>query len=307
MVALGIASLAIDHVGCGIASFRIAKLSWQLVGVGEEMVMDLEWCEEVSKVSKDDVPDNIRTFLKQKQVQLHATVRILKTNNGTEFLNQQLKEAARMLLIFSNAHLYLWVDVVAIVFFTQKHSIIHTRYNKTPYELINGRKLDISFLHVFGVLCYPYNDREDLGILKDKGDIGFFIRYSETGHASATLSQEPGLQQKTSGHICSRLVLNKDPLTINHDKPSKCNLDHLYEMMYDDYKGNQPDAQQTTHVTPFTAGPLPYLITPPASKMVKLQATTPKNSSTDPSNIDSTSENVDKQDQQQDVNNNVMT
>ncbi|GJY01594.1 hypothetical protein Tco_0359746 [Tanacetum coccineum] len=39
-----------------IASFRIAKLSWQLVGVGEEMVMDLEWCEEVSKV-----PFNLNT------------------------------------------------------------------------------------------------------------------------------------------------------------------------------------------------------------------------------------------------------
>ncbi|GKE62760.1 integrase, catalytic region, zinc finger, CCHC-type containing protein, partial [Tanacetum coccineum] len=30
------------------------------------------------------------------------------------------------------------------------------------YKLINGRKPDISFLHVFGALCYPKNDREDI-------------------------------------------------------------------------------------------------------------------------------------------------
>nr|GFD42122.1 integrase, catalytic region, zinc finger, CCHC-type, peptidase aspartic, catalytic [Tanacetum cinerariifolium] len=41
-----------------------------------------------------------------------------------------------------------------------------------------SRKPDISFLHVFGALCYPKNDREDIGKLGAKGDIGFFIRYS---------------------------------------------------------------------------------------------------------------------------------
>nr|GEZ56567.1 retrovirus-related Pol polyprotein from transposon TNT 1-94 [Tanacetum cinerariifolium] len=44
---------------------------------------------------------------------------------------------------------------------------------------INGkRKPDISFLHVFGALCYPKNDREDIGKLGAKGDIGFFNGYS---------------------------------------------------------------------------------------------------------------------------------
>nr|GFB63676.1 retrovirus-related Pol polyprotein from transposon TNT 1-94 [Tanacetum cinerariifolium] len=40
------------------------------------------------------------------------------------------------------------------------------------------QKLDISFLHVFGALCYPKNDHEDIGKLGAKGDIGFFIGYS---------------------------------------------------------------------------------------------------------------------------------
>nr|GEY26643.1 hypothetical protein [Tanacetum cinerariifolium] len=35
-------------------------------------------------------------------------------------------------------------------------------YNKTPYELIQGRTPNIPYLHVFGSLCYPTNDRDDL-------------------------------------------------------------------------------------------------------------------------------------------------
>nr|GFB60502.1 Gag-Pol polyprotein [Tanacetum cinerariifolium] len=58
-----------------------------------------------------------------------------------------------------------------------------------PYELINGRKLDISFLYVFGALCYPKNDREDIGKLCAKGDIGFFIGYSADSCAYRIFNQ----------------------------------------------------------------------------------------------------------------------
>nr|GFA38540.1 retrovirus-related Pol polyprotein from transposon TNT 1-94 [Tanacetum cinerariifolium] len=76
--------------------------------------------------------------------------------------------AARTMLIFYRAQLFLWAEAIATACFTQNRSIIHRRFNKTPYELINGRKPDISFLHVFGALCYPKNDREDIGKLGAK-------------------------------------------------------------------------------------------------------------------------------------------
>nr|GFD10523.1 retrovirus-related Pol polyprotein from transposon TNT 1-94 [Tanacetum cinerariifolium] len=79
---------------------------------------------------------------------------------------------------FSHAPLFLWAEAIATACFTQNRSIIHHQFNKTPYELINERKPDISFLYVFGALCYPKNDREDIGKLGAKGDIGFFIGYS---------------------------------------------------------------------------------------------------------------------------------
>nr|GEV36547.1 retrovirus-related Pol polyprotein from transposon TNT 1-94 [Tanacetum cinerariifolium] len=57
---------------------------------------------------------------------------------------------------------------IAAACFTQNRSIIHRQFNKTPYELINGKKPDISFLYVFGALCYPKNDRDDIGKLGAK-------------------------------------------------------------------------------------------------------------------------------------------
>nr|GEY63201.1 retrovirus-related Pol polyprotein from transposon TNT 1-94 [Tanacetum cinerariifolium] len=97
---------------------------------------------------------------------------------GNDHVAAILVEAARTMLIFSRASLFLWGQAIATACYTQNHSIIHRRFNKTPYVLINSRKLDISFLHVFGALCYPKNDREDIRKLGAKGDIGFFIGYS---------------------------------------------------------------------------------------------------------------------------------
>nr|GEY48714.1 retrovirus-related Pol polyprotein from transposon TNT 1-94 [Tanacetum cinerariifolium] len=181
-----------------------------------------------------------------------------------------LVDAARTILIFSRALLFLWVEAIATACFTQNRSIIHRQFNKTPYELINGRKPDISFLYVFGALCYPKNDRKDIGKLGAKGDIGFFIGYSADSCAyrvynrrkkkiietmnvlfdelSATAfeqrSSKPGLQSMTSGQISSGLDLTYAPSTITAQQPTEGELDLLFEAMYDDYICGQPSAAQ---------------------------------------------------------------
>ncbi|GKF28662.1 retrovirus-related pol polyprotein from transposon TNT 1-94 [Tanacetum coccineum] len=43
---------------------------------------------------------------------------------------------------------------------------------------MHNKKPDLSFLHVFGSLCYPTNDGEDLGKLNVKSDIGIFVGYA---------------------------------------------------------------------------------------------------------------------------------
>nr|GFA51844.1 putative ribonuclease H-like domain-containing protein [Tanacetum cinerariifolium] len=152
---------------------------------------------------KDEAPEVIKKFLKRITILLQSPVIIIRTDSGTKFKNQLLKEyfdtvgishqmsfvrtpqqngvverrnwtlveAARTMLIFSRTLLFLWAEAIDTACFTQNRSIIHRRFNKTPYELINGIKPDILFLYVFDALCYPKNDREDIGKLGAKGDI----------------------------------------------------------------------------------------------------------------------------------------
>nr|GEU83146.1 integrase, catalytic region, zinc finger, CCHC-type, peptidase aspartic, catalytic [Tanacetum cinerariifolium] len=108
---------------------------------------------------------------------------------GNSKKNQTLVEAARMMMIFSCASLFLWAEPIATACYTHNCSLIHQRFDKTPYKLINGRKPDISFLHVFGAPCYLENDREEIEKLCAKGDIGFFIGYSATSCAYRVYNQ----------------------------------------------------------------------------------------------------------------------
>nr|GEX38963.1 hypothetical protein [Tanacetum cinerariifolium] len=145
------------------------------------------------------------------------------------------------MLIFSHALLFLWAEAIATACFTQNRSIIHRRFNKTPYELINGRKPDISFLHVFGALCYPKNDREDIRKLGAKGDIGFFIGYSADSRAYRIYNRQTKKIMKTMN--VSFDELSAMAFKQRSSKPRlQCELDLLFEAMYDDYFGGQPSA-----------------------------------------------------------------
>ncbi|GKD71573.1 integrase, catalytic region, zinc finger, CCHC-type containing protein, partial [Tanacetum coccineum] len=215
---------------------------------------------------------NFGTINQQAQVSLNATVRYLRTENDTEFLNQTLRnyredvgithhisnahnpqqngvverrnhtliEAARTMLIFSKSLLFLWAEVVATICYTQNHSLIHTHYNKTPYELLRDRKPELKYLHVFGAICYPTNDFEDLGKVQPKADIGIFIGYSlskkayriynkRTRKIMETMNvQFDELTQMASEQHGSRPDLQAKP-------PTKNDWDFLFHLMFDEY------------------------------------------------------------------------
>ncbi|GJT19587.1 retrovirus-related pol polyprotein from transposon TNT 1-94, partial [Tanacetum coccineum] len=124
--------------------------------------------------TKDEVLEFVIKFLKMIQVRLNATVRNIRTDNGTEFINQTIRDYYEDVGISHQT----FVEAVATSCYTQNRSINHKCHNKIPYELLQNRKSDLSYLHVFGALCYPTNDSEDLGKLKPKADIGIFVGYA---------------------------------------------------------------------------------------------------------------------------------
>ncbi|GJV38052.1 retrovirus-related pol polyprotein from transposon TNT 1-94 [Tanacetum coccineum] len=203
--------------------------------------------------SEDETPAFVINLLKQLQVGLNKTVRFGLTDNGTEFVNNALTDYY--------APLYLWAEAVATACYTQNRSLIHTLHNKTLYELVHDKKPDLSFLRIIGALCYPINDSEDLGKLKAKVDIGFFVGYApnrkgyriynkrarqimETIHVTfdelteqtAPVLANPGPAPNllTLGPISLGLVPNPPP-TAPYVPPTNKELEILFQPMFDEY------------------------------------------------------------------------
>ncbi|GKB88217.1 integrase, catalytic region, zinc finger, CCHC-type containing protein [Tanacetum coccineum] len=125
------------------------------------------------------VNQTLRDYYENVRITHETSVaRTLQQNGVVERQNRTLVEAANTMLIFSKAPLFLWSEGVSTTCYTQNRSLIRLWYNKAPYELLHDKKPDLSHFHVFGSLCYPTNNSEDLGKLKVKADIGIFVGYA---------------------------------------------------------------------------------------------------------------------------------
>ncbi|GJX99097.1 retrovirus-related pol polyprotein from transposon TNT 1-94 [Tanacetum coccineum] len=216
--------------------------------------------------SKDEAPDFIIKFLKMIQLRLKVPVRRIRIDNGTEFVNQTLREY---------------------------------------YE-----KVDLSFFHAFGALCYPTNDSENLGKLQPKADIGIFIGYAptkkafriynrrtrriiETIHvdfdeltamASEHSSSGPALHEMTPVSISSGLVPNP-PSSTPFVPPSRSDWDLLFQPMFDESLNPPTNVDLQA---PEVIAPIPEAVAPehavstgsPSSTTVDQDAPSPSNSHT---------------------------
>ncbi|GJY50543.1 retrovirus-related pol polyprotein from transposon TNT 1-94, partial [Tanacetum coccineum] len=178
-------------------------------------------------------------------MQQFSTARTPQQNRVVERRNRTLVKAARIMLIFSRLPEFLWAEAVATTCFTQNRSTIHPRHNKTPYELLQGRKPNVGYFHVFGSLCYPTNDRDDLGKMNLKAYIGVFIGYSETSRGFRIYNRRTKKIMETihvkfdeltamaSEHDCLEPVLqrfnNNTSSADTMNTPSKEDLDNLFD------------------------------------------------------------------------------
>ncbi|GKD08343.1 putative ribonuclease H-like domain-containing protein, partial [Tanacetum coccineum] len=150
-------------------------------------------------------------------------------NDVVERWNRTLVDAARTMLIFSKAPMFLWAEAVATAF--------------------------------FGALCYPTNNSDDLGKLQPTADIGISVGYApskkgyriynkrtrrimETIHvqfnelseplAPVQLSTRPTPTFPMSGQISSGLVPNP-VLAAPYVPPTNKELEILFQPMFDEY------------------------------------------------------------------------
>ncbi|GJT84213.1 retrovirus-related pol polyprotein from transposon TNT 1-94 [Tanacetum coccineum] len=215
----------------------------------------------LSKASKTKT-DNATKFVNQTLREYYEKVGIShetsvarspQQNGVIERRNRTLIEAACTMLIYAKALLFLWAEVVS------------------------------SFFHVFGALCYPINDSDNLGKLQPKADIDFD---ELTAMASEHSSSGPALHEMTPAIISSGLV---QTLLLQHRlyHHSRTDWDLLFQPLFDELL-NPPSS--VDNPAPEVIAPIAEVVAPepttstgsPSSTTVDQDAPSPSNSHTTP-------------------------
>nr|GEU66685.1 retrovirus-related Pol polyprotein from transposon TNT 1-94 [Tanacetum cinerariifolium] len=118
--------------------------------------------------TKDETPEVLIGFLRLVQRGLQAQVRIVRTDKGTEFLNQTL------LAYFAAEGIHHQTSVAR----TPEQNGVVERRNRTLVE-----KPLVKFFYIFGSLCYIVRDGENLDKMKEKGNACIFVGYSAQSRA----------------------------------------------------------------------------------------------------------------------------
>nr|GEV34184.1 hypothetical protein [Tanacetum cinerariifolium] len=135
--------------------------------------------------SKDETPEVLIDFLMLVQRGLHAQVRYIRTDKGTNFLNKTLHayfasegilhqtyvartpeqngiverrnhtlvEAARTMLSAAKVPLFFWVEAITTACFTQNRSLVIPRHEKTPSHIINDQNRQLSSFTVLALFA----------------------------------------------------------------------------------------------------------------------------------------------------------
>ncbi|GKE11249.1 retrovirus-related pol polyprotein from transposon TNT 1-94, partial [Tanacetum coccineum] len=219
------------------------------------------------------VNQTLRKYYEKVGISHETSVARSPQQNGVvERQNHTLIEAARTMLIYVKALLFLWAKVVATSCYTQNCSIIRLRHGKTPYDLLHDKLIDLSFFHVFGTLCYPINDSENL----DFDEL--------TTMASENSSLGLALHEMTPATISSGLMPNPPPST-PFIPPSRTDWDLLFQPLFDELLTPTPSIDCPA---PEVSAPIAEVVAPelaastgsPSLTAVDQDAPSPSNSQT---------------------------
>ncbi|GJU37645.1 putative ribonuclease H-like domain-containing protein [Tanacetum coccineum] len=160
--------------------------------------------------SKDETSGILQNFIRQIENQLSHRVKIIRSDNGTEFknrdmlefcgnkgikqeysnartpqqngvaerMNRTLIEAARTMLADSLLPTTFWAEAVSTACYIFNRVRVTKPQNKTPYELLFGHKPIISYIRPFGCHVTILDTLSVLGKFDGKSDEGFLVGYS---------------------------------------------------------------------------------------------------------------------------------
>nr|XP_018631400.1 uncharacterized protein LOC108947676 [Nicotiana tomentosiformis] len=134
--------------------------------------------------------------------------RTLQENDVMERKNRPLEDMGRTMLIASGLLKSFWAEVVNTACYLINRYMFKSILEKTPYELLRGRKTNITHLRAFGCKYFVHNSgKEALGKFDDRSDDEVLLVYSphsksykdedyDIGLTDEGTSKEPEYQSK---------------------------------------------------------------------------------------------------------------
>ncbi|GJU73358.1 hypothetical protein Tco_1264763 [Tanacetum coccineum] len=179
--------------------------------------------------TKDETSGILKTFITEIENQLDHKVKVIRSDNGTEFKNsimnqfcemkgikrefsvartpqqngvaerknRTLIEAARTMLVDSKLPTTFWAEAVNTACYVLNRVLVIKPHNKTPYELIRGRPPLIDFMKPFGCPVTILNTRDHLGKFDGKADEGYFVRYYVVSKAIRVFNKRTRIVEET--------------------------------------------------------------------------------------------------------------
>ncbi|GKD10222.1 putative ribonuclease H-like domain-containing protein, partial [Tanacetum coccineum] len=132
--------------------------------------------------SKDETSEILKNFIKEIENLVDKKVKIIKSDNGTEFKNKVMDDFYRE-KADSKLPTTFWAEAVSTACYVQNRVLVVKPHNKTPCELFRGFKPALSFMRPFGCHITILNTLDSLGKFDGKSDEGFFVGYSLSSKA----------------------------------------------------------------------------------------------------------------------------
>nr|GEU54357.1 hypothetical protein [Tanacetum cinerariifolium] len=143
--------------------------------------------------TKDETSPILKTFITGLENQVSLKVKVIRSNNGTKFKNNDLNQFCGMKGIKREFS----AEAVNTACYVQNRVLMTKPHNKTPLELLHGRTLSICFMRPFGCPVTIFNTLDSLGKFNGKVDEGFLVGYSVSSKAFRVFNSRTRIIQET--------------------------------------------------------------------------------------------------------------
>nr|GEZ66696.1 hypothetical protein [Tanacetum cinerariifolium] len=109
----------------------------------------------------------------------YSNARTLQQNEVTKRKNKTLIEAARTMLADLLLNITFWAEAVNTACYVLNRDLVIKLYNKTPYEILNGRSPRLEFMRPIGYPVTILNTLYPFGKFKGKADKEFLVGFLE--------------------------------------------------------------------------------------------------------------------------------